>query len=214
MSRRRSYRPQWGIVDRLVSSIGLLGSGFGFGYLLRAARDQPVVRRIAWPLMIWLVWGLIYFLYQLGDPRIEISPVRKLVDATAIFLTIAGVYLPFFWYAQETFGSDGRWARGWWWVRWGALIGITLKRWVQALTPRLAGVIYLILIWSIWRGCYQLYDSVMNDLQLALLVGSFLYSLAVITFLRESWSYHHEIGVLLLLMGVMVQYRAVVQLIV
>lgn len=139
-------------------------------------------------------------------PSGKAKHVFRIIDYSAVFLLIAGTYMPF------TFGVL---RGGWGWTLFGCIWGLAIAGGIMKVFDRfshpvLFPCIYLLMGWLIVIAAGPLIDRVPTPGLILLAAGGLCYTLGVLFFAMDSWlRYGHFIWHIFVLGGTTCHYFAV-----
>ena len=153
-------------------------------------------------IMLLYLGSCLYHSLPMGNAK----RVFQVIEHSAIFLLIAGTYMPF------TFGVlRGAWGWTLFGIIWGlAFIGVALKAFNKIPNPIVSTGLYLAMGWLIVIAFDPLFARVPKTGLLLLIAGGMFYTAGVAFFATDSWlKYGHLIWHLFVLAGTACHYFAV-----
>ena len=171
--------------DALVHGAGILAAFTGSIMLMAHAGVTWVLASYLFGLMVMLACSAAYNL----TPPSQLKWILRRFDHSAIYLLIAGTYMPFLPFLPDA-------AQGWTLglVTWlGAVFGITVKFLFPGRFDRLAILVYLALGW-VGVTAASAFAQVLPPLVINLIIaGGILYTVGVIFHIWESLKFHNAI---------------------
>ena len=157
-----------GIATAHGNTPGIIGSGiYGFCFLLLFASST------------------IYHIAQ--DPAVK--RVFKIFDHISIYFLIAGTYTPFLLvYIHNTFGITLLA------VLWGlTIVGIFFKTYFTGKFEIISTIIYILMGWIMFVGGRRFFDHLPVPVLVFIIIGGVLYSIGVIFYLWDKYTYTHAV---------------------
>ncbi|PSL46555.1 hemolysin III [Chitinophaga niastensis] len=143
-------------------------------------------------------------IYHLSQ-EIAVKKVFLIFDHISIYFLIAGTYTPFLLvYMNNAFGITLLS------ILWGlTLVGVLFKIWFTGKYDIVSTIIYLLMGWIMVVGGRRFFDSLPLSVLILLAVGGGLYTVGVIFYLWDKYTYTHAIWHLLVLAAAVCHYVAV-----
>jgi hemolysin III len=143
-------------------------------------------------------------IYHLSQEA-AVKKVFLIFDHISIYFLIAGTYTPFLLvYMNNAFGITLLS------VLWGlTLVGVLFKIWFTGKYDIVSTIIYLIMGWIMVVGGRRFFESLPVSVIVLLAVGGGLYTIGVIFYLWDKYTYTHAIWHLLVLAAAVCHYVAV-----
>lgn len=186
----RPQTPGEELANALSHGLGLLGALIGVPFLIVAAAHTGDAAKIVGASLFGASMILMYLISTLYHalPRGRVKAALQVFDHAAIFLFIAGSYMPY------TLGAlRGPWGWSIFGVVWAlAGIGIFLKAKCGVRHPRLSMLLYLAMGWTSLVAAYPLWVTLQPGGFLWLLAGGCAYTGGVVYFLRDNAVHYHH----------------------
>ncbi|MBS1656263.1 MAG: hemolysin III family protein, partial [Bacteroidetes bacterium] len=140
-----------------------------------------------------------------GFQQQRVKEVLQVFDHISIYFLIAGTYTPFLLiYMFNAFGITLLC------VLWGlTVIGILFKIFFTGKLEILSTLIYLAMGWILIVGGRTFFSSMPASVMIMVIIGGGLYSIGVIFYLWEKYTYNHAIWHLLVLAAAICHYVAI-----
>ena len=135
----------------------------------------------------------------------QMKRVARMLDHISIYFLIAGSYTPFILF----FGMEGRgiFLLSFLWIL--AFLGIFFKIFLIGKFRHLSTVIYLAMGWSVVTLPATFFESLPSYTWQLIVAGGLSYTIGVLFFLWEKWVWHHLVWHLLVLVGSICHFIAV-----
>jgi hemolysin III len=190
------------VANTISHGIGLIAALAGTPFLIiRAAQYQDAGFVVGTSL-----FSVTAILLYLGLPAGKVKRVFRIIEHCAIFLLIAGSYMPFVLGILR-----GAWGWTIFGIVWGiAITGVVLKIFARTAHPMLFTGLYLAMGWLIVIAVKPLLVMMPTAGLVWLGVGGLSYTIGVIFFATDAWlKYGHLIWHLFVLAGTTCHYFAV-----
>ena len=135
----------------------------------------------------------------------QVKRVLEIFDHISIYFLIAGTYTPFLLiYLNDSFGITLLA------VLWGlTLLGIFFKIFFTGRFEIISVIIYLVMGWMLVAGGRRFFTELPADVLTFIIIGGVLYSLGVIFYLWEGFTWHHAVWHFFVLVAAVCHYVAV-----
>lgn len=140
-----------------------------------------------------------------GFQQVQVKKVLEIFDHISIYFLIAGTYTPFLLiYLNNSFGITLLS------VLWGlTLLGIFFKVFFIGRYNIISVIIYLCMGWIFIVGGRRFFTELPRDVLIFIIIGGVLYSIGVVFYLWEKYSWSHAVWHFLVLAAAVCHYVAV-----
>ncbi len=135
----------------------------------------------------------------------QVKKVMEIFDHISIYFLIAGTYTPFLLiYLNNSFGITLLS------VLWGlTVLGIFFKIFFTGRFEMVSLIIYIIMGWILVAGGRRFFTGLPTDVLIFILIGGGLYTIGIIFYLWERFTWHHAIWHFFVLAAAVCHYLAV-----
>ncbi|TAE91762.1 MAG: hemolysin D [Runella slithyformis] len=195
------------LANAITHGIGALLSAVGLLFLMMKANETGYNRLI----ISFLIYGIaITFLFTASTlyhsfhtPKTK--KIMQILDHIGIYLMIAGTYTPF---AMISLAKPwGDWLLILVWSIAG--LGIVFKLFFTGRFKRVSTVIYLAMGWLAIIAIKPMFEAIHFNGMMLIFTGGLCFSVGVIFYIRDKYSYNHAIWHLFVLAGGICHYFAV-----
>tara|TARA_B100000809_G_scaffold72566_1_gene70282 strand:+ start:2518 stop:3156 length:639 start_codon:yes stop_codon:yes gene_type:complete len=199
------------LANFITHGLGVIASSIGLWYLLYFALKNGTV----WEQVSFGIFGatmLIVFLsstiyHSITNPRLKI--IFQTIDQSAIFLLIAGSYVPFCLVSMR-----GIWGWSILSIVWAmAITGIVFKVYFQNRVIKPFIFLYILMGWLCVVSVKEMLLKIPEFSLLFIVIGGGFYMIGIIFYLWEKLPYNHAIWHVFVLGGCVSHYVAVLDLI-
>ncbi|MEP6746470.1 MAG: hemolysin III family protein [Bacteroidota bacterium] len=129
----------------------------------------------------------------------------KIFDHISIYFLIAGTYTPFLLiYLNNTFGITLLC------VLWGlTVLGIFFKIFFTGRFKAVSNIIYIAMGWMLVTGGKRFFTELPTNVLIFIIIGGGLYSIGIIFYLWQKYSWHHAVWHFFVLAAAVCHYVAV-----
>ncbi|MEO5685485.1 MAG: hemolysin III family protein [Chitinophagaceae bacterium] len=140
-----------------------------------------------------------------GFQQPQVKRVLEIFDHISIYFLIAGTYTPFLLiYLNNAFGITLLA------VLWGlTLLGIFFKIFFTGRFEVLSIIIYILMGWMLVAGGRRFFDALPTDVLIFIVIGGGLYSIGIIFYVWQKYSWHHAVWHFFVLAAAVCHYVAV-----
>lgn len=199
------------IANLVTHGIGVVASTIGLGFLLSVAKTNGGV----WEQVSFGIFGITMLLVFLSSTIYHTVRTSKLkiifqtIDQSAIFLLIAGSYVPFCLVSMR-----GIWGWSILSIVWTmAIVGIVLKFYFQNRVVKPFLYLYVAMGWLCVIAVKEMLEKVPEFSLIFIVVGGAFYMIGVIFYLWEKLPYNHAIWHVFVIGGCASHYIAVLGLV-
>jgi len=140
-----------------------------------------------------------------GIKRSRIKEIWKIIDHVSIYFLIAGTYTPFI--LIFVYNSFGLTLLG---ILWGlTFLGIIFKIFYTGRFEIFSTFIYLLMGWMLFADSHTFFKNIPPTIVNLIMVGGILYSVGVVFYLWEKYTYHHVVWHVFVLAAAICHYAAV-----
>jgi hemolysin III len=140
-----------------------------------------------------------------GFRKEKLKRTFKILDHISIYFLIAGTYTPLILiYQRNDFGTGlliALWSL--------TLIGTVFKTFFCGRWDGLSTLIYVLMGWSMLAGGQTFFTSMPNDVLTMVITGGALYTIGVIFYVWEKYTYSHAVWHLFVLAAAICHYTAI-----
>ena len=140
-----------------------------------------------------------------GIQRSRIKEIWKIIDHVSIYFLIAGTYTPFILiFVYNSFGLTLLA------ILWSlTFLGIIFKIFYTGRFEILSTCIYLLMGWMLFADSHTFFKNIPPTIVDLIMAGGILYSIGVVFYLWEKYTYHHVIWHVFVLAAAICHYTAV-----
>jgi len=201
------YTRKQEIVNGLTASIGMLFGISGLPVLVGLATAHGNTPGIVgsgiygFCFLLLFTCSTVYHFAQ--EPAIK--QLFIILDHISIYFLIAGTYTPFLLvYMNNAFGITLLS------ILWGlTLVGVLFKTWFTGKYDIVSTIIYLLMGWIMVFGGRRFFDNLPLPVIIMLAIGGGLYTIGVIFYIWDKYTYMHAVWHLLVLAAAICHYVAV-----
>jgi hemolysin III len=140
-----------------------------------------------------------------GAQRARIKEIWKIIDHVSIYFLIAGTYTPFI--LKFVYNSFGLTLLV---ILWGlTVLGIIFKIFYTGRFEIFSTFIYLLMGWMLFADSHTFFKNIPPTIINLIMAGGILYSIGVVFYLWEKYTYHHVIWHVFVLAAAICHYAAV-----
>lgn len=195
------------LVNSLTHGFGMIFGIIGIPVLIALATNSHNTAGIVGASVYGFCFLMLFTFSTLyhGFQQQRVKEVLQVFDHISIYFLIAGTYTPFLLiYMFNAFGITLLC------VLWGlTVIGILFKIFFTGKLEILSTLIYLAMGWILIVGGRTFFSSMPASVMIMVIIGGGLYSIGVIFYLWEKYTYNHAIWHLLVLAAAICHYVAI-----
>lgn len=195
------------LVNSLTHGFGMIFGIIGIPILIALATNAHHTAGIVGASVYGFCFLMLFTFSTLyhGFQQQRVKEVLQVFDHISIYFLIAGTYTPFLLiYMFNAFGITLLC------VLWGlTVIGILFKIFFTGKLEILSTLIYLAMGWILIVGGRTFFSSMPASVMIMVIIGGGLYSIGVIFYLWEKYTYNHAIWHLLVLAAAICHYVAI-----
>ncbi len=209
---RRPYSLNEEIAHGVTHGLGAVFSIVGLVVMAVYAAQSPLVSHMV---AVSVYGGSLILLYLASTlyhsiPIPKAKPFLHMLDHAAIYVLIAGTYTPFALIGLA--GPQGWWLFGIVWAL--AVVGVIFKLFYTGRFEKLSVGLYLAMGWLILAFGEAAMAALSSQVLMLLLAGGLAYSAGVVFYLWHGLRFNHTIWHLFVMLGSLLQFLAVLELLV
>jgi hemolysin III len=195
------------LVNSLTHGFGMIFGIIGIPVLIALATNSHHIAGIVGASVYGFCFLMLFTFSTLyhGFQQPRVKEVLQVFDHISIYFLIAGTYTPFLLiYMFNAFGITLLS------ILWGlTILGIIFKIFLTGKFEILSTLIYLAMGWIMIVGGRTFFSSIPPSVMVMIIIGGGLYSIGVIFYLWEKYTYNHAVWHLLVLAAAICHYVAI-----
>lgn len=206
-SKSNPFSPKQEIIHSVIHAFGVLFGVITIPILTAIAANNANITGIVgagiYGFCFLMLFSFSTLYHAVKDPQLK--RVLEIFDHISIYFLIAGTYTPFLLiYLNNSFGISLLC------VLWGlTALGIVFKIFFTGRYEVISIIIYVAMGWILIVGGRRFFTELPTDVLIFIIIGGGLYSLGIIFYLWQKYSWHHAAWHFFILAAAICHYVAV-----
>ena len=203
----KDLTPKLEIINSGIHAVGILFGIISMPFLIKNAGNDGHSSNSAGVIIYALCFLMVFIsstLYH-SFKRSRTKEIWKIIDHISIYFLIAGTYTPIILiFVNNSFGITLLV------ILWGlTLLGVIFKLFFTGRFETLSTILYLVMGWILFADSRTFFQNMPAIIIELITLGGILYSIGVIFYLWEKYTYHHAIWHTFVLGAAICHYAAV-----